>query len=325
MKKNIAIVAGGYSGEYVISIKSAETIASHLNKERYNIYKIIITKEHWKEELSGVEIDKNDFSLLIENKKILFDLVFIGIHGTPGEDGKLQGYFDMLQIPYTSCNAVVSALTFNKVYCNKIAQGTTDVHIANNMHLFKHKNYQASDILSELHLPLFVKPAEGGSSLATTKVKNENDLMPAIELAFQESAQVIVEEFIAGREFSIGVFQKQNEIITLPITEIISTKEFFDYEAKYTSGASQEITPAQIDALLTERISKAAKKLYEKMYCKGIVRFDFIYHAEKDAIFLLEPNTMPGQSEASIVPQQVRAGGMTLADFYQIIIDESLF
>lgn len=324
MKKNIAVVAGGYSGEYAISIQSAETICGHIDADKYDIYKIIIDRSDWKDEKTGQSIDKNDFTLTVDHQKIHFDLVFIGIHGTPGEDGKLQGYFDMLGIPYTSCNAVSSALTFNKVFCNKVVEGTEGVYVAKSKHLYKHLNYTADEILKDISLPVFVKPAEGGSSLATFKVKDEADVLPSVLAAFEVDHQVMAEEFIEGRELTIGVFTKQGEIIALPITEIISTKEFFDYEAKYTPGVTNEVTPADLQDEVAQRIRAIAKRLYHKLYCRGIVRFDFIYNPTKDLIYFLEVNTMPGQSQNSIVPQQVRAAGMTLREFYDAIITESL-
>lgn len=315
-------MAGGYSGEYDISIQSAETICQHLDNESYTVYKIIISKDKWYEEQTGEEVDKNDFTITIDHQRISFDLVFIGIHGTPGEDGKLQGYLDMLGIPYTSCNAVVSALTFNKVFCNRVVSHS-GVPVANSMQLFQHRAYTREEILQELSMPLFVKPAEGGSSLATFKVKEAAELMPAITEAFRVSSQVMVEEFIAGRELTQGVFIKAGQVVTLPITEIVSKKEFFDYEAKYTPGITDELTPAPISENLAVRISNYSKKLYEDLGCRGITRFDYIYDEAQDTIFFLEVNTMPGQSPASIVPQQVRAMGGTLREFYDILIKES--
>lgn len=321
-KKNIAVVAGGFSGEYDISIQSAETICNNIDLDKYDVYKIILTKEKWYEEKSGTEIDKNDFSLSRGGSKINFDLVFIGIHGTPGEDGKLQGYFDMLDIKYTSCNAVVSSLSFNKIFCNRVVD-FSEVAVAKSIHLFKDRNYTSEHILEKISLPAFVKPAEGGSSLATFKIKSKEELMPAVEKAFEVDAQVMVEEFIAGRELTQGVFFQDGEIIVLPITEIICDKEFFDYEAKYTPGMTKEITPAQIPTHLAERMGKLSVTLYEDLYCRGLVRFDYIFNENEDKIYFLEVNTMPGQSEASIVPQQVRASGRTLREFYDILITQS--
>lgn len=322
-KKNIAIVAGGFSGEYEISIQSAVTICDNLDAEKYNVYKIIITKQKWYEEQSKVEVDKNDFSIMIDGNKILFDLVFVGIHGTPGEDGKLQGYFDMLDIKYTSCDAVVSSLSFNKIFCNKVVDTLGIVHVAKAMHLFKDRKYTVDAILENISLPAFVKPAEGGSSLATFKIKEKAELMPAVEKAFEVDPQVMVEEFISGREITQGVFDDDGDLKMLPITEIICKSEFFDYEAKYDPSITDEITPAEIPSALAERVNKISKQLYQDLHCRGIVRFDYIYDDVADEIFFLEINTMPGQSENSIVPQQVRASGMTLRQFYDNLITQS--
>ena len=322
-KKNIAVVAGGFSGEYDISIQSAETIYNNIDTNKYNVYKIIITQEKWYEEESTSLVDKNDFSIIVDRTKITFDLVFVGIHGTPGEDGKLQGYFDMIGVKYTSCNAVVSSLSFNKIFCNRVVS-FSNVAVANSMHLFKDRKYNVEEVLKNVSLPVFVKPAEGGSSLATFKIKETEELMPAVMKAFEVDPQVMVEEFIAGRELTQGAFVENDEISILPITEIISTKEFFDYEAKYTPGMTDEVTPASIDNKLAQRIGEISKLLYQDLYCKGIVRFDYIYDDKQDKIYFLEVNTMPGQSNASIVPQQVRASGRTLREFYDILITQSL-
>lgn len=316
------MVAGGFSGEYAISIKSAQTICDNIDTDKYNVYKIIITRSKWYEEKSEQAIDKNDFSITLGHQKIEFDLVFVGIHGTPGEDGKLQGYFDMLGIRYTSCNAVVSALSFNKIFCNRVVD-FSEVAVAKSMHLFKSRNYTAASILEKINLPAFVKPAEGGSSLATFKIKEKEELMPAVLKAFEVDTQVMVEEFISGRELTQGIFEQDGETKVLPITEIICTKEFFDYEAKYTPGMTQEVTPAQIPIELADRIGKISEMLYRDLYCRGIVRFDYIYDQNKDSVYFLEVNTMPGQSDASIVPQQVRASGRTLREFYDILITQS--
>jgi len=322
-KKVIAVVAGGFSGEYEISIQSAQVIFENIDADKYEVYKIIITQEKWYEEKSKAEIDKNDFTISIDGRKISFDLVFVGIHGTPGEDGKLQGYFDMLNVKYTSCNAVVSALSFNKIFCNRVVE-CSDVAVAKSIHLFSDRSYTVDEILERISLPAFVKPAEGGSSLATFKINEKEELMPAIEKAFGVDPQVMVEEFISGRELTQGAYVENGELIALPITEIICHKDFFDYEAKYTPGMTEEVTPANIDQSLSERMSLISKKLYQDLYCRGIVRFDYIYDESKDRIYFLEVNTMPGQSTASIVPQQVRASGRTLREFYDNLITQSL-
>ncbi|MBA3829146.1 MAG: D-alanine--D-alanine ligase [Taibaiella sp.] len=325
MKKKIALVAGGYSGEYVISIQSADTIEKNLDAELYDIYKIIITRDDWWHETptgQKVAVDKNDFSLLLHGTRVTFDAVFIAIHGTPGEDGRLQGYLDMLQIPYTSCNAIVSALTFNKSYCNKVVKAFNIVNIANSVHLIKGEPYSVGSILDQLKMPVFVKPNESGSSLGVSKVKLVAEFLPAIEKAFKEDNQVLIEEFIEGRELTIGVYRVNGYMHTLPATEIVSKNEFFDFEAKYTPGVSNEITPAQIEDNIKEQLETKAAYIYRHLNCRGIVRMDFILHKQTNKLYFLEVNTMPGQSENSIVPQQVRASGRELKEFYGELLQD---
>lgn len=325
MKKNIALVTGGYSGEAVISYKSAKTIFENIDEEKWNCYLIDINPKGWFYiDSKGVNtpVDKNDFSIIENGNKISFDVVLIGLHGTPGEDGKLQGYFDCLKIPYTSCDAATSALTFNKRYTVAVAS-FAGISVAKSLHLFKNTPLSASEILSKLTLPLFVKPNNGGSSLGISKVKEAGQLDEALKKAFNEDDQVLVEEFISGREFTIGVFQTKGEIITLPITEIIPKNEFFDFQAKY-EGASEEVTPAHVADDIALKIRTEAKKAYNVFNCKGIVRIDFIYNESTGHPYLLEINTVPGQSAASIVPQQVSAMGWTLKQFYSALIEECL-
>lgn len=322
-KKKIAFVTGGYSGESVISYKSAVTIENNIDTEKYDVYKIDIHPTGWwYESAEGEEIavDKNDFSIKINQNKVTFDAVLIGIHGTPGEDGKLQGYFDLLKIPYTSCNAATSALTFNKRYTVAVA-AFGGINVAKSLHLFKHSRETEDEILQQLQLPVFVKPNNGGSSIGMSKVSEAAELQEALEKAFKEDDQVLVEEFIKGREFTIGVLKKGGEIITLPLTEIKSKKDFFDYEAKY-AGMSEEVTPAVVDEEIAEKVRANAKKVYQLLDCRGIVRIDFIYNEVNTQPYMLEVNTVPGQSEASIVPQQVRAMGWTLRDFYSALLEE---
>ncbi|MEO8961589.1 MAG: D-alanine--D-alanine ligase [Ginsengibacter sp.] len=326
MKPKIAFVTGGYSGEAEVSYESAKNIERNIDHEQFDAYKIDITRIGWFHQLADGkknQIDKNDFSLSINDEKIHFDAVLIGIHGTPGEDGKLQGYFDMLGLPYTSCDAAVSALTFNKRYTVAVAS-FAGIHVANSILLFK-RNYQSSDdLIRGLKFPVFIKPNNGGSSIGMSKVNSPSEeLGAAIEKAFKEDDQVLVEEFIKGREFTIGVFKTNNEIIPLPITEIITKKDFFDYEAKY-QGASQEITPAEISVELSERIRDEAVKIYQIFNCSGVVRIDFIYNEEENEPYMLEINTVPGQTEGSLVPQQVKAMGWTLKDFYTALLRECL-
>lgn len=327
MKKNIALLAGGYSGEYVISIQTAATINKNLDKEKYNVYTIVVTKDDWWHEDNTGEktsVDKNDFTLTLHGEKIHFDLAFIAIHGTPGEDGRMQGYLDMMDVPYTSCNAIVSALTFNKSYCNKVVKAFNVVNIANSVHLIKGEPYSVGSILEQIQLPMFVKPNESGSSLGVTKVKTVADLLPAIEKAFKEDQQVLIEEFIEGRELTIGVYKVGGKMYTLPSTEIVSQNEFFDFEAKYTPGVTNEITPAPITEKVKEMLETKSQYIYRHLNCRGIVRMDFILQNKTDKLYFLEVNTMPGQSDASIVPQQIRAAGITLRDCYGALIEECI-
>jgi D-alanine-D-alanine ligase len=325
MNKKIALITGGYSGEAVISYKSAQQMQSNIDASKWDCYLIDIHPKGWfylSAEGEKIMVDKNDFSITINGNKITFDAVLVGLHGTPGEDGKLQGYFDCLKIPYTSCDAATSALTFNKRYTVAVA-AFAGLYVAKSLHLFKSNALSASELAQQLQLPVFVKPNNGGSSIGMSKVNKAKDLQAAIEKAFNEDDQVLVEEFIKGREFTIGVFKTKGEIIALPITEIISKKEFFDYEAKY-QGASEEITPAIVDEAVANKVREAAKKAYAVFNCNGIVRIDFIYNEANEQPYMLEINTVPGQSEASIVPQQVRAMGWLLKDFYSALIEESL-
>ncbi|MBX3239688.1 MAG: D-alanine--D-alanine ligase [Chitinophagaceae bacterium] len=326
MKPNIAFVTGGYSGEAVVSYQSALTIEKNLDRKKYNIYTIDITREGWFYTADGEKqvVDKNEFTIKSGGKTIHFDAVLIGIHGTPGEDGKLQGYFDMLDLPYTSCDAATSALTFNKSYTVSIA-AFRGIAVARSVLLIRGQFENADKLIAGLKFPVFVKPNNGGSSIGMSRVNSASEELGfAIEKAFKEDDQVLIEEFIEGREFTIGVFKKGGKIITLPITEVISKKEFFDYEAKYTKGMAEEITPAVIPGDLADKISGNAINVYRVFNCSGIVRMDFIYKEAEGVPYLLEINTVPGQSEASLVPQQVRAMGWTLTEFYSALIEEAL-
>lgn len=325
MKKKIALVTGGFSGEAIISYRSANTIYNHLDKSLFDVYKIDVTGEGWfYEDAAGArsEVDRNDFSITASGNKIHFDAVFIGMHGTPGEDGKLQGYFDMMGLPYTSCNAATSALTFNKRYTVAVAN-MAGIGVAASVHLFRHTDYSLDAILSQLQLPYFVKPNNGGSSIGMSKVSEAGQLKEALEKAFQEDDQVLIEEMIEGREFTVGVFKTRGAITVLPITEVSSHKEFFDFEAKY-GGKSTETTPADIPAEWKTNLEAAAKKIYSVFNCRGVVRIDFIYNAAQNRPYMLEINTIPGQSDASVIPQQVRAMGWDLKDFYTKLVEEAL-
>ncbi|MBD0279411.1 MAG: D-alanine--D-alanine ligase [Flavisolibacter sp.] len=324
-KKKIALVTGGYSGEAVISYKSAKTIYHHLDKELFDVYTIDITPTDWfyeDENGNRISVDKNDFSITTSEGKITFDAVFIGLHGTPGEDGKLQGYFDMLGLPYTSCNAATSALTFNKRYTTAVA-GMSGIHVAKSVLLFKQQDYETDSLLAQLQLPLFVKPNNGGSSIGMSKVTEAGQLQPALEKAFGEDDQVLIEEMVIGREFTVGVFKSGKQITVLPITEVSTHKEFFDFEAKY-GGQSSETTPAQMEPRWQEQVEATAEKIYRLFNCNGVVRIDFIYNPTVQAPFMLEINTIPGQSEASIIPQQVKVKGWSLQEFYTLLVQDAL-
>ena len=323
-KPVIAFVTGGYSSEAEVSYKSAITIENNLDREKYSIYKIDVRPDGWIYEFDAgkVLVDKNDFSILVSGKKIWFDAVLIGIHGTPGEDGKLQSYFDLHDLPYTTCDAAVSAITFNKRYTVAVA-AFAGIPTAKSLHLFRESPVAAEDIAKQLSFPLFVKPNNGGSSIGISKVNNAAGLPAALEKAFKEDSQVLVEEFISGREFTVGVFKSVKDIVVLPITEIKTKNEFFDYGAKYL-GESEEITPAELPDEIAETIRSYAKKVFEIFNCRGVVRIDFIYDEKQKLPYLLEINTVPGQSEASLIPQQVRAMGLTLKEFYSALIEDAL-
>lgn len=320
---------GGYSGEHNISINSGCQVYEAIDKDKYNVYKIVIDRKGWyglADDGSHLQVDKNDFSVeLPAGEKVCFDLAFIIVHGNPGENGVLQGYFDMIGIPYTTCGFYTSALTFNKGYCNPVVKSWGVVSVAKSKLLYGNLPINESKILEELSLPLFVKPASGGSSVATTKVKCAEDLMPAIREALTEDCEVLVEEFIQGREFDCGVIRTKEQKYVFPVTEIIPTggHEFFDYEAKY-EGFSNEVTPAEVDKAVSDRIQAVSSQLYDLLDCKGVVRFDYIYNTQKEELFFLEVNTIPGQSAESIVPKQARAMGISTAELYEMIIESAL-
>lgn len=324
MKKNIALMAGGYSGEYSVSLEGAKQIEDNL-KEDYNIYKIILVKQDWYYEKDNKKysVEKSDFTLNIEGKKIAFDAAFIIIHGTPGENGLLQGYFEMLDIPYTTCDSLTSAITFDKVVCNAVVKDLNVVNVANNYSIYDYQKIDTKEILIKVALPVFVKPSQGGSSIGMTKVKQEKDLESAIKKAFTVHNKVIIEQGISGREFSCGVFTVDKKVVALPVTEIVSKKEFFDYQAKY-EGLSDEIVPAPINDELKDRIQQTTKKVYKGLNCKGVCRIDFIYDNKNDKLFFLEVNTTPGQSLHSIVPNQVRAYGKDVRWLYNQQLKEIL-
>jgi D-alanine-D-alanine ligase len=324
--KNIALLAGGFTGEYEVSLNSAQNIAANLNKNKYNVYTILVNRDRWfyEEGSNRIDVDKNDFSITVKGDKITFDFAFITIHGTPGEDGKMQGYLDLVNIPYNTCDVTASAISMNKAYTKTIVNGIHGLHTAKSMRLFKSDGHDIATIASTLKFPLFIKPNNGGSSVGMSKVYNAAELPAAIHKAFNEDDQILVEEFIKGREFSQGIARLQGKIIVLPTTEIISSKDFFDYEAKYTSGVSEEITPADLSPEKNEEIAGILTEVYVRLNCKGMVRIDFILLEGTLDFYFIEINTTPGQSSNSLIPQQVRAAGMSVPDFYSELIEGNM-
>ena len=319
--KTIAIVAGGDSSEWEVSVKSANEVCKILSPS-YIVYIIMIkgTNWYWEDQKGRYHsIDKNDFSLVAEDYKIRFDGVFVAIHGTPGENGLLQGYFDMMGIPYTSCNAFCSALTFNKQAC-KLFLKEYKIPMAEGVLIRKGEKTDTKDLVKRVGLPCFVKPNGSGSSFGVTKVKKVEEMMPAIEVAFKEGNEVLIEAFMEGREVACGVVKTLNKSIVMPVTEIISKNEFFDYEAKYTTGKSDEITPAQLPEKLTDEIQNLSSLIYDLLGCNGIVRVDFIIIGSKP--YFLEINTVPGMTEESLFPKQAKAAGISLKDLYTMVLED---
>lgn len=319
--KTIAIVAGGDSSEFGISVKSANEVSKVLTS-RYITYVLTIQGTNWYwEDPKGRyhNVDKNDFTLQVDDIRIRFNAVFIAIHGTPGENGLLQGYFDMMKIPYSSCGAFCSALTFNKQAC-KLFLKEYGIPMAKSVLIRSGENFDTAGISSHIGLPCFVKPNDSGSSFGVTKVKKEEELLPAMDVAFRESNEVLIEAFMDGREVACGVVKIKKESMVFPVTEIISKNEFFDYEAKYTPGKSDEVTPADMPAELTKNIQLLSSRIYDLLGCKGIVRVDFIIIGQKP--YFLEINTIPGMTEESLVPKQAKASGISLGDLYSMVIED---
>lgn len=319
MKMNIAIVWGGYSSEKEVSERSAAGIYKFIDKERFNVYKVKISRDTWLAESNGnyYQINKNDFSFECNNSIIKFDFAYVTIHGTPGEDGVLQGYFDMLCIPYSNSGVLSSALTFNKFTCNNFLK-SFGVNVAPSLVLRKDAPYNTPEIIKMLGLPVFVKPNVGGSSFATTKVKLPEQLDDAINDAFSEVSEVIIERFISGIEVTCGCFKLEKGIVMLPLTEVVPKNEFFDYDAKY-NGEVDEITPARISKELTELIQKETARIYDLVNAKGIIRADYIIM--EGTPVLLEVNTTPGMTETSFIPQQVAAANLSMTEVLSNIIE----
>ncbi|MBC7743922.1 MAG: D-alanine--D-alanine ligase [Flavobacterium sp.] len=324
MKKTIALLTGGFTGESVISLKSADFVFSKLDKEKYEVYKIIIKPDSWYYEddnANKTTINRNNFSLQLHQRVIRFDAAFIILHGSPGEDGKLQGYLDMLNIPYTSCDALTSALTMNKGYTKAVVNNIDNLFVAKSVMLFENNANFINEISTSLKLPFFIKPNNGGSSIGMSKVKTIEELPEALKKAFDEDNQVLVEEFINGREFSVGVYKSKLGIEVLPATEVISPREFFDFESKYTPGLTKEITPARMTAVERAQVVKIVTEIYFKLNCKGMVRIDYFLEHETGHFYFIEINTIPGQTATSFIPQQVKAAGKDIGEFYSELIE----
>ncbi len=325
---NIAILTGGNDAEKVVSYKSAEVVRQFLPAEKYATYKIDIQGKRWRHMDSGKNINKNDFSLSLDGRKIKFDCAFAALHGSPLEDGKLQGYFEILGIPYTCCDGFVSGLTMNK-HLTKTLLAPQGIPMAKSIYLKKgekpvrpgHPGGIKVEKLLELGLPMFVKPNTQGSSFGVTKVKAREEILPAVKNAFKFDKEVLVEGFMPGREFSNGAMRKNGEIIVFPITEIISETEFFDFAAKY-EGKSREVTPAEISPELTQQCQERTRFLYEILGCRGACRMDYILVG--DVFYFLEANTIPGLTEASLLPQQARAHGWTTGQLFEEMIVEAM-
>ena len=322
--KNIALLAGGNSSEREIALQSAAQVAEAFDKERYNVWLIDVHERSftYREEGEEYRVDLNDFSLTVKGERVEFDFVYIMIHGTPGEDGHLQGYLEMMGVPFSSCDMTSSVITFDKVTTKK-AVADTGVGLAKGL-LLREEDWIAPDaIVAELGLPLFVKPNASGSSCGVTKVKSAEELPEAIFKAFDESSEVLIEECIVGREMACGVLVTAEKEYLFPITEVVAKNEFFDYEAKYTAGMSDEITPADITPEVAEQLNEMTLAAYKACRCKGLARVDFIVTPEGKP-YMIEINTIPGMSAGSIVPKQIRAAGMTMGEVLTLVIEDAL-
>ena len=321
MKRTIAIVAGGDSSEYIVSLRSAQGIYSFIDKEKYNLYIVMMKGLDWHVQLpdeTTCPIDRNDFSFQLNGEKITFDFAYITIHGTPGENGRLQGYFDMMGIPYSCCGVLAAALTFNKFACNQYLRGF-GVRIAEALSLRQGQTVSDNDVIEKIGLPCFIKPSLGGSSFGVTKVKTREQIQPAIAKAFEEGEEVVIEAFMDGTEITCGCYKTKEKSVVFPITEVVTHNEYFDYDAKY-NGQVDEITPARIPNELRDRVQMLTSAIYDILGAQGIIRIDYII-TEGDKINLLEVNTTPGMTPTSFIPQQVRAAGLNISDVMTDIIE----
>ncbi len=326
MKKNIAIITGGDSSELVISLKSAGQVRQHIDRDKYEPYLVYIREDDWHvktgpDDEVAIPVDKNNFSFNLEGREIRFDYAFISMHGPPGEDGKLQAYFDLLHIPYSSSGVLSLALSFNKYACKNILS-QAGILSADAFLIRKSMKWDADTIINRTGLPCFIKPNSGGSSFGVSKVNKAEELDAAVQVALEEDSEVLVESFIPGREFTCGALRTGGREFTFPVTEVISKNEFFDYEAKYTEGMATEITPADIPEELTRKCQSMTAEIYDVLDCRGLVRIDFIINDGE--LYFLEVNGIPGMSKMSIIPIQLRTLGHTEKEIYNLIIEDSI-
>ena len=327
IKRNIAIVCGGDSSEHDVSIRSAQGLYSFFDKERYNVYMVDVKGQSWNVDLQNgdtARVDKNDFSFLLDGKRVTFDYAYITIHGTPGENGLMQGYFELLNIPYSTCSVLVEAMTFDKYVLNNYLRGF-GVNVADSMLLRRGEEdkYTEEEIEKRLGMPCFVKPAADGSSFGVSKVKNADQLAPALRVAFMESDEVMIESYMKGTEISIGCYKTKDKSVVFPATEVVTANEFFDYDAKY-NGQVQEITPARLAPATAKRVAEETSRIYDILHCNGIIRIDYIITKDaegNDKINMLEINTTPGMTATSFIPQQVRAAGLDIKDVLTDIVE----
>lgn len=327
LKRNIAIVCGGDSSEHDVSMRSAQGIYSFFDKERYNVYVVDVKGRDWKVNLpdgNTVSVDRSDFSCMIDGKLVVFDYAYITIHGTPGENGVMQGYFELLHIPYSTSGVLVEAMTFDKYVLNHYLRGW-GVNVAKSLLIRRgeESKYTEEYIEKEIGMPCFVKPAADGSSFGVSKVKNADQLAPALRVAFMESDEVMIESFLQGTEISIGCYKTREKSVVFPATEVVTSNEFFDYDAKY-NGQVQEITPARIAPETAKRVAEEVSRIYDILHCNGIIRIDFIISKDADGndkINMIEVNTTPGMTATSFIPQQVRAAGLDIKEVLTDIVE----
>ena len=324
-KRNIAIVCGGDSSEHDVSLRSAQGLYSFFDKAKYNVYIVDVKGTDWHvnfNDCATAAIDKNDFSFKCNGKRVFFDYAYITIHGQPGENGVMQGYFDLIHLPYSTSGVLVEAMTFDKFVLNNYLRGF-DVRVADSILLRRGEDYDEEEIEKRLGMPCFVKPAADGSSFGVSKVKNADRLAPALRVAFMESNEVMIEKFIDGVEISQGIYKTRDKEVVLPATEVVTKNEFFDYDAKY-NGQVQEITPARLSPETAAKVAAETSRIYDILHANGIIRIDYIIAKDEqgnDLIYMLEINTTPGMTATSFIPQQVRAAGLDIKDVLSEIVE----